>query len=85
MALVLRGKKAAHDVELLQWCNDWISVRASDGTEGIVKPTNLRLTPAEAKLVTENPCGLMFHWFELRDDGTFRDLRPKRRRRGSQS
>lgn len=75
MAEVLRGKLRGKRVELSQWCNDWLQVIAPDGEIKIVSPLSVRLIPEEVAQVRESEsgghCGLMFVWFDLRDDGTF--------------
>lgn len=74
MATILRGTRKGEEVEIVQWCNDWFSVKP----HGIIRPTNIKLTAQEAIRVTNHKNnGLMFSLFELREDGTFKRMRKK--------
>lgn len=50
MATVIRGKLRGQTVELLQWCNDWFSVKTPDGPR-IVSPGNLEFDECEWLIV----------------------------------
>ena len=69
MATILRGPLKGRKVEVLQWCNDWCSVRPG----GIVSITNLKFAPADIDLIKKHKHnGILFGLFELRPDNTFR-------------
>jgi hypothetical protein len=69
MATVLRGKNKGKKVKLCQWCNDWFMIEPG----GIITPTSLKLSKAEMeKVISHKNNGMLFHVFELMDDGTFK-------------
>lgn len=61
METILRGSRKGEQVEISQWCNDWVSLQ--DGK--ILSPTSLRYTEKEFKEILEHDNnGMMFLIFE---------------------
>lgn len=72
MATILKGKNKDKEVRLVQWCNDWFMVEGEGIYAYIITPTSIKLSPEETELVKNHKNnGLLFNWFELREDGTF--------------
>lgn len=64
MAIILRGKHKNKEVEIQQWCNDWVTVSGKDFCK-LVSPTSLQYTPEEFReiLFHENN-GIFFDLYE---------------------
>jgi len=72
MATILKGKFKGKEAKIIQWCNDWFSIKV-DGFAKIVTPTSLQLTPQEmTKVLEHNNNGFLLKMFEPTLDGKFK-------------
>lgn len=60
MAIIRRGKNKGNQVEIQQYCNDWVSTK--DGK--ILGLTALQFDGKEFTMMIKKPCGMLFNLFE---------------------
>ena len=73
MATLLRGNRKGDEVSVGQFCNDWFTVRDSEGKTLVLSPTSLQFTPEEVKMIKDcKNSGMLFRFFTLLPNGTFR-------------
>ena len=62
MALVLKGKDKGKHVKIMQWCNDWVSIKDKPK---IYRITALKFTEKEFKeILTTEHLGMMLNCFK---------------------
>lgn len=61
MARVIIGKDSGKEIDLHQWCNDW--VMASSGK--VYSVTNITFTQDEINRMMKTECGTLWEEFEL--------------------
>lgn len=69
MAEILRGKHKGKQVEIRQWCNDWVTVDTVPPQDSVLSITNLKFNIEEsARILMHENNRMMEERFEFKKD-----------------